>query len=63
MNSPAFTRPGGEIVLVNHLGAETGPAGRHESDASRRWPARLGWHPEFRWQRLEQWAARLAACA
>ena len=19
---------------------------------------RLGWHPEFRWQRLEQWAAR-----
>ena len=50
-------RPGGEIVLVNHLGAESGlralceislaPLGR-----------RLGWRPEFRWQRLAQWASR-----
>jgi len=49
-------RPGGEIVLVNHLGAEAGlravcercfaPLGR-----------RLGWRPEFRWQRLAQWAS------
>ena len=49
-------RPGGEIVLVNHLGAEAGlravcercvaPLGR-----------RLGWRPEFRWRRLAQWAS------
>jgi phosphatidylethanolamine/phosphatidyl-N-methylethanolamine N-methyltransferase len=50
-------RPGGEIVLVNHLGAETGLRAVLEQ-----WFAplarRLGWRPEFRWERLAQWAAR-----
>jgi len=50
-------KPGGEIVLVNHLGAE---AGLRES--FEQWFApfarRLGWRPEFRWERLAQWAAR-----
>jgi len=50
-------RPGGEIILVNHLGAETGPRALFES-----WFAplarRLGWQPEFRWERLVVWAAR-----
>ncbi len=50
-------RPGGEIVLVNHLGAEAGPRAAFEQ-----WLApvarRLGWRPEFRWQRLARWAAR-----
>jgi phosphatidylethanolamine/phosphatidyl-N-methylethanolamine N-methyltransferase len=50
-------KPGGEIVLVNHLGAESGPRAVVE-----RWFAplarRLGWRPEFRWDRLAQWAAR-----
>jgi phosphatidylethanolamine/phosphatidyl-N-methylethanolamine N-methyltransferase len=50
-------KPGGEIVLVNHLGAESGPRAIFES-----WFAplarRLGWRPEFRWDRLAQWAAR-----
>jgi phosphatidylethanolamine/phosphatidyl-N-methylethanolamine N-methyltransferase len=50
-------RPGGEIVLVNHLGAETGLRAALEQ-----WFAplarRLGWRPEFRWERLAQWAAR-----
>jgi len=51
------TRPGGEIILVNHLGAETGvrrafeqgfaPLARH-----------LGWRPEFGWDRLARWAER-----
>jgi phosphatidylethanolamine/phosphatidyl-N-methylethanolamine N-methyltransferase len=50
-------KSGGEIVLVNHLGAEKGiraacerrlaPLGR-----------RLGWQPEFGWHRIERWAAR-----
>src|SRR3984957_16771860 len=50
-------KPGGEIVLVNHLGAETGLRAAFEQ-----WFAplarRLGWRPEFRWERLAQWAAR-----
>lgn len=50
-------KPGGEIVLVNHLGAEEGPRAVLEG-----WFApvarRLGWRPEFRWARLAAWAAR-----
>ncbi len=50
-------KPGGEIILVNHLGAEAGLRSSLE-----RWFAplarRLGWRPEFRWERLAQWAAR-----
>jgi phosphatidylethanolamine/phosphatidyl-N-methylethanolamine N-methyltransferase len=51
------TRPGGEIILINHLGAEAGlrrafeqgfaPITRH-----------LGWRLEFGWPRLAQWAER-----
>jgi phosphatidylethanolamine/phosphatidyl-N-methylethanolamine N-methyltransferase len=50
-------KPGGEIILVNHLGAEAGLRAAFEQ-----WFApiarRLGWRPEFRWDRLAQWAAR-----
>jgi phosphatidylethanolamine/phosphatidyl-N-methylethanolamine N-methyltransferase len=50
-------KPGGEIVLVNHLGAEKGLRALLEG-----WFApfarRLGWRPEFRWARLAGWAAR-----
>ena len=50
-------RPGGEIILVNHLGAEGGLRASFEQGFA---PVarRLGWRPEFRWGRLEQWAAR-----
>src|SRR5437763_9591047 len=50
------TRPGGEIILVNHLGAEMGLRRAFEQGFA---PVarRLGWRPEFRWQRLAQWAA------
>jgi phosphatidylethanolamine/phosphatidyl-N-methylethanolamine N-methyltransferase len=48
-------RPGGEIILVNHIGAEAGLRRAFE-----RWFApvarRLGWRPEFPWGRLAQWA-------
>ncbi len=51
------TKPGGEIILVNHLGAEQGLRAIFEG-----WFAplarRLGWRPEFRWERIAQWAAR-----
>jgi phosphatidylethanolamine/phosphatidyl-N-methylethanolamine N-methyltransferase len=49
-------KSGGELILVNHIGAESGP---------RRWfelafaplARRLGWRPEFPWERLVNWAA------
>jgi phosphatidylethanolamine/phosphatidyl-N-methylethanolamine N-methyltransferase len=49
-------KPGGELILVNHIGAESGP---------RQWfelgfapiARKLGWRPEFPWQRLVDWAA------
>jgi phosphatidylethanolamine/phosphatidyl-N-methylethanolamine N-methyltransferase len=50
-------RIGGEIVLVNHLGAEAGLRALYErifAPVGRR----LGWQVEFRWERLAQWATR-----
>jgi phosphatidylethanolamine/phosphatidyl-N-methylethanolamine N-methyltransferase len=51
------TRPGGEIVLVNHLGAEGGLRRGFEQCFA---PiARgLGWRPEFPFARIAQWAER-----
>jgi phosphatidylethanolamine/phosphatidyl-N-methylethanolamine N-methyltransferase len=51
------TKPGGEIILANHIGAEKGPRKVFEAGFS---PIarRLGWRPEFSWQRLVNWAAR-----
>ena len=52
-----LVRPGGEIVLVNHIGAESGPRALFEQ-----WFAplarRLGWRPEFRFRTLADWAER-----
>jgi phosphatidylethanolamine/phosphatidyl-N-methylethanolamine N-methyltransferase len=50
-------RPGGEIVLVNHLGAEAGLRSAFER-AFAPLARRLGWRPEFPWERLTRWAAR-----
>ncbi|MFN3657236.1 MAG: class I SAM-dependent methyltransferase [Pseudolabrys sp.] len=51
------TRPGGEIILVNHIGAESGPRKLFETCFA---PIarRLGWRPEFPFARLTDWAAR-----
>jgi phosphatidylethanolamine/phosphatidyl-N-methylethanolamine N-methyltransferase len=52
-----IVKPGGEIILVNHIGAEHGPRRVFEicfAPLARR----LGWRPEFRFQRLADWAAR-----
>jgi phosphatidylethanolamine/phosphatidyl-N-methylethanolamine N-methyltransferase len=50
-------KPGGEIILVNHLGAEGGFRRTFEQGFS---PIarRLGWSPEFPWARLTSWAER-----
>jgi phosphatidylethanolamine/phosphatidyl-N-methylethanolamine N-methyltransferase len=50
-------RPGGEIVLVNHIGAESGPRRLFEqcfAPVARK----LGWRPEFPFKRLSDWATR-----
>lgn len=50
-------KPGGEIVLVNHIGAESGP--RYVFEACFAPLARrLGWRPEFPFKRLTDWAKR-----
>jgi len=50
-------KPGGEIVLLNRIGAEAGPRRTFE-----RWFAptarRLGWRSEFPWARFARWAER-----
>src|SRR6266700_1540002 len=50
-------KPGGEIILVNHIGAESGlrRAFEHSFAPMAR---RLGWRPEFPWGRLERWAGK-----
>src|ERR1700761_101774 len=50
-------KPGGELILVNHIGAEGGPRRVFEL-ALAPLARRLGWRPEFPWERLVKWAAR-----
>jgi phosphatidylethanolamine/phosphatidyl-N-methylethanolamine N-methyltransferase len=50
-------KPGGELILVNHIGAESGPRKLFEL-AFAPLARRLGWRPEFPWARLVNWAAR-----
>jgi phosphatidylethanolamine/phosphatidyl-N-methylethanolamine N-methyltransferase len=48
-------KPGGEIVLVNHIGAEAGVRRAFEHSFA---PVarKLGWRAGFPWRRLEHWA-------
>jgi phosphatidylethanolamine/phosphatidyl-N-methylethanolamine N-methyltransferase len=51
------TKPGGEVILVNHIGAESGPRYVFErcfAPVARR----LGWRPEFQWARIQNWIDR-----
>ena len=50
-------KPGGEIVILTRVGAETGPRKAVEhflAPAARK----LGWRTEFPWERYVRWAAR-----
>ena len=47
-------KPGGEIVLVNHVGAEKGPVAAVEAWLGRR-SASLGWRPQFPWAVIGKW--------
>ena len=46
-------KPGGELILVNHIGAESGPRRVFEL-AFAPLARRLGWRPEFPWARLSE---------
>ena len=48
-------RPGGEIVLVNHFGQDTGPLASVEKVVA---PlcAKIGWSSDFKASRIETWA-------
>ena len=50
-------KSGGELILVNHLGAESGSRKLFEA-AFAPVARRLGWRPEFPWGRLTRWAER-----
>jgi phosphatidylethanolamine/phosphatidyl-N-methylethanolamine N-methyltransferase len=52
-----ITRLGGEIIMVNHLGAEAGLRRAFEQGFAPM-ARRLGWRPEFPWARLALWAER-----
>jgi phosphatidylethanolamine/phosphatidyl-N-methylethanolamine N-methyltransferase len=47
-------KPGGELILVNHIGAESGLR-RLSELAFAPLARRLGWRPEFPWARLAAW--------
>lgn len=49
-------RPGGEIVIVNHIGAESGPIAWIEAWMGKR-AAKLGWRPQFPWSIIGDWIA------
>jgi phosphatidylethanolamine/phosphatidyl-N-methylethanolamine N-methyltransferase len=49
-------KPGGEIVLVNHVGASGGPMAAIETWLGGR-SAELGWRPGFQWSILGDWIA------
>ena len=47
-------KPGGEIILVNHIGSSQGPIAWIESALAKS-SAYLGWRPEFAWSVLGDW--------
>ena len=48
-------KPGGEILLLNRVGADTGPR-RSVEHLLAPLTARLGWRSEFPWERMMEWA-------
>src|SRR6201992_1521274 len=50
-------KPGGELILVNHIGAESGPRRLFEL-AFAPLARRLGWRPGFSWAGLGGWGGR-----
>ncbi len=49
-------KPGGEIIIVNHIGAESGPISWIEAFMAKR-ASKLGWRPQFSWDIIGDWIA------
>ena len=49
-------RPGGEIIIVNHIGAESGPIAWIEAFMGKH-AHKLGWRPQFPWSIIGDWIA------
>ena len=49
-------RPGGEIIIVNHIGAESGPIAWIEAFMGNH-AHKLGWRPQFPWSVIGDWIA------
>lgn len=49
-------KPGGEIIIANHIGAESGPMATFEKMAAPL-AKKLGWRADFPLQRIRDWAA------
>lgn len=49
-------KPGGELIIVNHIAAESGPISWIERLMARR-SAKLGWRPTFPWAIIGDWIA------
>lgn len=52
-------KPGGEIVLVNHIGSETGPLALVETLLGKH-ADKLGWQPQFPWSVIGDWVEQRA---
>ncbi|MDF2118285.1 class I SAM-dependent methyltransferase [Roseiarcaceae bacterium H3SJ34-1] len=50
-------RPGGEIIIVNHIGAESGPIAWIEAFMGGH-AHKLGWRPQFPWSVIGDWIAK-----
>jgi phosphatidylethanolamine/phosphatidyl-N-methylethanolamine N-methyltransferase len=50
-------KPGGQIILSNHIGAQSGPVAFFEGWLGKR-SASLGWRPQFPWSIVTDWLAR-----
>ena len=46
--------PGGEIIIVNHIGADSGPIAMIERFMEKR-AEKLGWSPQFPWAIIGDW--------
>ena len=49
-------KPGGELIIVNHIAAESGPIAWIEALMAKR-AAKLGWRPQFPWSIIGDWIA------
>ena len=49
-------RPGGELIIVNHIAATSGPISWIEGLMAKR-AAKLGWRPTFPWEIIGDWIA------